>query len=530
MSTPFKGLCGPSYHFTNRYAAIERSVNWYPVANESQDASAFTMMLAESPRLKVWSQGTPGDLIMPCRGMIDCGNFGLYVVLGDRLVSMTNTGAYSIRPFLSNSTGRTNPVSMVQTGTNQIFIADGPWGYAFNLNTATLTVQPAHYIAEGGHVTFQDGYILALSANITLGISPKYFQISGDDTTPIGDCTIWDEGNISNLTGQADNLQNIISSREYVRILGTRRSQIFYNAGANGLGGFPFQSYNETFIETGLLAPWSLSDFGDSLGWIGSDQRGVRAAWRDFGFQPQRISTFAIEQTWATYATKYGTLTNPSGMEDAIAFTFTWQGHTIWQITFPTANATWAYDATMSLLLKTPVWHERDYHKANGQVIRRPELFHAYAYGKHLVAGDGVEGNIGTIYEYTDDQFTEDGDGSILGSPLPVPFVPRRICPHISDGRKNIVINRLRATCQQGVGNVSGPGMDPQLYMKISRDGGNTYGREWSAPLGKTGEYDKITEYLNMGMARNWVFDIYGGDPVAYSLVSGDLDMFECAS
>ena len=49
MSQDFPGFCGPSYQLTNRYAAIERTVNWLTVPNETQDERKYRMALTPCP-------------------------------------------------------------------------------------------------------------------------------------------------------------------------------------------------------------------------------------------------------------------------------------------------------------------------------------------------------------------------------------------------------------------------------------------------------------------------------------------------
>ncbi len=63
--------------------------------------------------------------------------------------------------------------------------------------------------------------------------------------------------------------------------------------------------------------------------------------------------------------------------------------------------------------------------------------------------------------------------------------------------------------------------------MRISRDGGNTFGTEFSAPLGAIGQTNQLTYVNRLGYGRDLVFDIYGGDPVYYGLIGGWLNEFE---
>ena len=63
------------------------------------------------------------------------------------------------------------------------------------------------------------------------------------------------------------------------------------------------------------------------------------------GFNPQRISTFAMEHAWAQYPQKY---------LDSSCFVLDQEGHKFIIINFPSGNATWCYD------ISTGLWHQRE--------------------------------------------------------------------------------------------------------------------------------------------------------------------------
>ena len=270
-------ICGPSYQFTDVYAAVEDTVNWYPVVNESPDETAFKLVLEESPGNAPFGQlPVPSGFIGPGQGLLQYQDvlYGVSFVTGagcSYLWYMDSGGTYHDIGPLTAWVSYTGSVSMVGNGNGQILITGAytNTAYVYNVNTGVLTSLPPATGFLGANVcTFQDGYAIVLNSGT------RQIQISGTIATPVGDFTQWSAANVSELVGQADYLVNLISSREYLRIFGERRTQIFYNAGASGIGGFPFQSYNSTFIETGLGAVYSLCDLGDSLMWIGQDARG----------------------------------------------------------------------------------------------------------------------------------------------------------------------------------------------------------------------------------------------------------------
>lgn len=538
MSTPFPQLCGPSYQFINRYASVERCVNWYPTPNESSEESKFKMALMPSPGNAAFGTlPVPAPFNQPNRGLIELRG-QVFGVNGDVVFSLSSTGVYTqiglVDPDPLNS-----PCSMVPNGNGQVFITSNGWAWVIPAGGAanSLLRVPNVGLLGASYATFQDGYILVTRANSNV------YQISGDNDTPLGDALKWDAANVSVQAGQADYLRAIKSSREYVRLLGARRSQVNYNVGNNGLGGFPFQSYNSTFIETGISAPYSLADLGDSLMWIGEDERGIRACWRDPAFQPQRASNFAVEQQWQNYAR----------VDDAVAFAYLWRGHLFYQITFPSAivntppsgfpfgspatytGATWVYDATVSALLGKPIWHERTYQTALGTAQCRSERFHCYAFGRHLVGSSGIDGNPGAIYQYSDSAaggFTDCGLGTDGVTQVLQPIVRDRICPHTWQDNDRIIINRFQLELSRGVGldGVPPVGVNPQIYLRVSRDGGNTFGPELNAPVGAIGQYGTRVLWNRLGYGRDIVYWVRYSDPTYMGLVSAEVDLFAAGS
>ena len=574
VSIPFEGFIGPSYQLDNRYSGIERTVNWYLLANESQGESKWKYAFEPSPCNQAFcTLALSSPYNQPNRGLIE--NRGhVYGVNGATVFEIDSTGAFT---NIGTVTDDGKPCSMVANGTGQVFIASAGLGYMIPNGGGAGSLVPittADFLGAS-FATFQDGYIIVVTPN------SNGFQISGTDASPLGDARLWSAANVSLQTGQQGYLRAVISSREYLRLYCDRRTLVYYNVGNGGIGGFPFQSYNETFIETGIAAVFSLADMGDSQMWIGQDARGQRACWRDSAFQPQRVSTFAVEQFWQSYAR----------VDDAVAFPYIWKGHLIYRVTFPSAyesavrfplgaptgaytSATWEYDATLSGLLKQPIWCERAYQTALGYSVGRPELFHCYAFGKHLVGSGGADGNPGAVYQMADSPWTDCGT-DLDGAQVQQQVVRDRICPHIFNGNKRIVYNRIEFELARGVGldgapptappiqfgystdsgatwtaesqvpagqleqyglpvpqsiTTPGDGTNPQLLLRWSNDGGNTWTAEQNIPAGRIGEYGKRVYWNRCGYARDRVFWLRASDPVYWGIVGAELDVTPMAS
>ena len=508
----FAGFCGTSYRFDNRYSAVERLVNWYCTPNESGEEKKFKIELAPSPSNAAFSTlPVPAPFDQPCRGLLELRGIA-YGVNGSVVFSIDAAGSYTnIGTVPDNGL----PVSMVANGTGQIFIASSGQGFVIPAGGgAGSLLGTTGGFSGASYATFQDGYSLVIKPNSNV------FQISGDDNTPLGDATIWDAANVSVQAGQADRLKAIRSWREYVFIFGDRRSQVYYDIGSGGIGGFPFQSYNSTFIETGLSAVFSLADLQDSLMWIGQDAKGIRAAWRMSSFQPTRVSNYAVEQAWDSYST----------ISDAVAFPLIWKGHLMYQVTFPTVGKTWVSDATASQALQRAIWHERQFLGPIGETLARPELHHCFCYGKHLVGSAGGDGNPGAVYQYSDSYFYDCAKDN-AGAQAPRNIIRDRIAPHLWESNKRVIYNRIGFELMRGVGtDGAGACPDPSLSLCWSNDGGYTWSSWQTIAVGKLGQFNKLVYYNRAGYGRGRVFWLRASDPVYWGITAAMLDLQECAS
>ena len=532
MSQPFPAFCDTSYQLTNRYAAVERTVNFTCTPNETKGAeSKYSILLEPTPGTIPFNSLTGFYAPLPvappfnqrCRGLVYYRGL-IYGVNGTTVFYIQ--GGFQ---FIGTVVDDGYAVTFATTGTNQIFIATQVSGNGYVINTDFLSFVDLSTNAQflgSTCCTAQDGYVIVVTPGYP---TLNQIQISGNAGTPIGDCTIWDATRISQQDGQADALIAVISSREYLRLLGTQRSQIFWNSGAPN---FPFVSYNSTYIETGIYSGLSLADMGDSLIWVGSDKRGMVSCWQDFAFQPQQISTFAIERFWSNYPL--------ISIRSSTAFAYTWNGHRKYQITFPKAitppvsggnylNATWEYDATASKMLGKPVWTELTYLRYDGVKTGLATRFHAFYvdFNVHLVGSDGSDGNPGAIYQLSDTSYTQCGADK-NGFQINTPIIRERICPHLYSTNKRIVYNRIELEVSRGVGNALGS--QPLITLAISRDGGNTYGPDYELPVGAIGQWFQRVYLNRVGYARDLVLKVTYSDPSYMALVNAYLDFFVAGS
>jgi hypothetical protein len=100
-----------------------------------------------------------------------------------------------------------------------------------------------------------------------------------------------------------------------------------------------------------------------------------------------------------------------------------------------------------------------------------------------------------------------------------------RRAPHVSNENVRIFYRKFELDLERGVGLATGQGSDPEVMVRLSRDGGHTWGEPMRMSAGRMGEYTTRVIARRLGQARDTVFEVTVSDPVAWSLVQAWLDL-----
>jgi hypothetical protein len=116
---------------------------------------------------------------------------------------------------------------------------------------------------------------------------------------------------------------------------------------------------------------------------------------------------------------------------------------------------------------------------------------------------------------------------TMLGT-APVSFtttevIPRRLrrTPHLSNEQLWTFYHQLQIDLQAGVGTTTGQGVNPQVMLRWSRDGGRTWSSEQWVSAGALGAYKTRALWNRLGRARDMVFEVVVSDPVPWMLAAG---------
>jgi hypothetical protein len=256
-----------------------------------------------------------------------------------------------------------------------------------------------------------------------------------------------------------------LSDHRELWLAGPKSIEVWYNSGAEL---FPFARIDGAFIPHGIVSAQCMFKADNTVAWVGQDDQGKGMIWKASGYQPQRISTYAIEQEIAKYRT----------LSDCVGWSYQQDGHTYGVWNFPSGNATWVYD------FSTQLWHQWAYTGEQGLERARPDM-HSRAFGKHIVT-DWLNGN---VYEL--DPLTLNDNGTSI--------TKQRVAPYIADELKNLIISKFQLDVQTGfaedVGSIHGGGQVTDVavtevyvnangaaYFGVSRPlGANFQGVLWSS-------------------------------------------------
>ena len=174
-------------------------------------------------------------------------------------------------------------------------------------------------------------------------------------------------------------------------------------------------------------------------------------------------------------------------------------------LTFPTANATWVFDAT------TGLWHERG--EWNGwSWDALPIIGHVFVNGVHLVGSSAS----GVIYQMSKELLLDtNGEGQRW----------LRRAPHVAKDKSFLIIDSLELLMEVGLGLPSGQGSNPMVNLSWSHDGGQTFGAERAKSAGRVGAFSTRPIWRKLGYGDDWVLQLTGSDPVPWRLLDAFIDV-----
>ncbi|HMF95096.1 MAG TPA: hypothetical protein VKE96_12410 [Vicinamibacterales bacterium] len=467
----FPGFCGYSYTSQSMLADAEQCINWYPEQIES-DAGKTRIALYPTPGLRQFI-GNPGRTSTRALYTLDGRTLA---VIGDSLYDISAGPTITYRGYVGQDSSLAQIVMNGDAG-KQALIGSALNGFCLNLTTNALTQVTTQKSYQVGML---DGFFISFDSLL----GRMWLSNNADGTT-------WDPTQFAQRSAAADRWRAMIVVPPDIWLIGSVTGDIWFDAGAYP---FPFAPRQGLNFKYGIAAPMSLAAIGPTVIWLAQAIEGQGIVVRTVGYEPQRVSTYAVETAIAGYARQ-------STIANAEAMTYVDQGHPFYCLRFPTPERTWVYDLTMN------TWHERGYWNParNQYEVWRPRC-HTFALDRHLV-GDTQTG----IIQEMDISIGTELDGSAI----------RRLrrTPGVFTQMRQIPIRLIEIYLENGLGLQSGQGSDPLVMWRSSDDGGRTWGNERQGSAGRVGKYRTRLRFWRHGVPRDRVNELTATDPIPWRII-----------
>jgi len=406
---------------------------------------------------------------------------------GARATFTANTGTDILTLSISNANFATGvPVTVSTTGALPTPLVAGTTYYVIRVGSST---------SNPGTIKLATTYSNAI-AGTAIDIT-----VAGAPTNTI---LVSGQLQLGSITSHPGTIVACRTLHRRIFLFSQNFTEVWENAGYGT--NLPFRRNNSLLMEVGTPAVGSVSVGFDMMFFLAQDKDGLAGIMEVKGSQSILVSNRALDYQLAQYAADPNT-----GVADARGILIKENGLIFYRLNFTLANHTFVLNVTMSMP-DSPKWHEEEV--LNGD--RHPAQTHAYF--------DGVNyyGSYDRAIFYIVDSQSSTNDGEAIRRMR----IGRQMTP---DGYNRLRIDRFQIDLLQGQlaidelvdvellaedgeilltesgediildQQISTVGGTPVVFLSISRNGGQTYGNEIRAPMGKIGERTFRTVWRKLG-------------------------------
>jgi hypothetical protein len=456
-------------------------VNWYPERTPTHAA------LRPTPGFIPW--GTPAPVTTGdggVRALLLVGGVRLFAVIGPGLWEFDYTGTPTRRGTVDTDG---QPAQIITNGRGQLGIASAGSVYAFDLNTNALT---------GPSLT--GGYThLAYATSLGLALNGQTGKVN---LSALNDLTTWNAGQYFQRALFGDPWKCLfVDQNNLVWLIGLDSFEVWYNTGQ---GTQPFAPLSGLNGAIGIVGPWAFAVGQAGNTWLARNQHGQGLLMETHGGPPAVLSTPAL----ASAATLYSHLGGLS-LSAVELLTHQFDAHVFTAVTFPTPGATWVYDHLEQIWGRRGVWTP-----ATGRYGAWAPRTHTMAFGQHLV-GSATTGQLAAM----DEGYGTELDGRAI----------RRLrrAPALLQEHQRAPIDQLELVLDVGLAASGAPA--PDVLLRVSDDGGRTWGNELRGSTGAAGAWRTRVVWPRLGLVEHAVLEVSYSDAVPVRLVEAWLNAREAA-
>ena len=444
--------------------------------------------------------------------------------------AITKTAVYYVVSIVDGVTFTISPtvggpaITFSTTGTAPIFVTHVATG---NSITATSGGSPNLVLLVGTTVNYQVGTPIVFNGSGTLPvgtppiekgvtyfvksvINATTFTISVTDGGPAitfsttGTAPIFVTNNgqlqLGSITSHPGTVVACKTLHRRIFFFSQNFTEVWENA---GLGtNLPFRRNNALLMEVGTPAIASVQVGFDRMVFLAQDADGLAGVMGVTGSQSGSVSNRALDFQLAQYASTPGL-----GVADAWGTLIKENGIIFYRLNFTAANHTFVLNVSMSNAEATR-WHEEETLRGN----RHPAQTQCYFDGNNFY-GDFANP---VLYLVSNSTTTNYSPVTLLPEQIKRTRIGRQMTP---EGYNRIRIDRFHLDLIQGsldTGNLGfnqntglansiqivpyPPNAEPVVFLSYSKDGGQTFGYNLRATMGKIGERTHRTVWRKLGV------------------------------
>jgi len=475
------------YEDANKPIASQECINFIPQIPQAQAISQAQLIGSDGIESFATTNGRSS------RGAHKMGGIA-YSVNGNTFYRINEDGTTTA---LGTITG-TGRVSMADNGLEICIVVPNLAGYIYSVAGGLQIITDTNYtntLGPSEQVVYKSGYFV------------HYKNVNNAESNPIVFHSNLRDGLTYNALDYGvpsidpDLITGLHVNRNQLYVGGEVTFELFQDIGGSG---FAFQTIPGAVMQIGVRSKFSLIDFDGGFVAVGGGENSQAAIWKFSGNSQQKISTAAIDNI----------LQQSSNDEIEDIYTTTYSAFGGFFVNFHLKNRCMTYDAS------TGLWHERKSKDLEGRPIAWRVNGIINAYGSNLVT-DNQDGRIGRL----DRDIYEEYGTPVNRSVSTIPF---------QNQGERIRVSKIRLTCNAGVGLEEKkkstfplkfpytfgdddliPGVNPQVSMSFSDNGGYVFGNGVRRGLGKEGEYKRQQVWFKGGQISNArVYRFSFGDPV----------------
>lgn len=442
----------------------ERTINWFDVRDERCPTGGYLREFSGIKSVVKTLLGTHGRKMFAYRD-------NLFVVVGARVYLLDAALTYSQIGELPTTTGYVGIEANQRTPYPHILFVDGVEGWIWDGSSFTQ-VTDSDFPPQPIDVAYQDTrFFVASGESNFVGISDN------------NDGFAWQSLNRLALQTNPDSkMKGVWSANRKIYLMGDSCLEMWYPKG----GTSPPYARDNTFgpdigvAAVGGIAKAAIESKGEpvqtAIFFIAQDKDGSPSVMKLIGSTLIKVSTKALEDELRTY----------TNIEDARAYTYQEGGQLFYQFSVTQDNHTWVYSTD------TDTWFEKEMLNHDRYIAEDYALFSK----KQYVVGYSN----GYLYEIKSDSITNDGE--------PIRHF-RRMPLLIDEAHRRIKVGKIEVQMERGVATLEEP--NPTIRLRVSKDGGKTYGNTMTRSLGGIGDYSHKTIFRGVagyGVATDLMFEI----------------------